>query len=254
VFTFDSDGHRALPMADGGDLSTEDICALLNAETRRAAGPPAGPPGRLREPLTTMSCWGWLSRDLKLIIFEQIPIGRRLDRAAIALAVPDVGLVACRTIDSYKSDKLLPLAFHLTMGGVLDETLMRHYATRADATWAGCKWLTEVAVERRAKVWFIKNEPPRGARGPRNVAYFIYSMCSPRICGAALVRVACTDGKVQHFEGEKGAERLVREVLPDGCVKHYEGEKGAERLVREVLPDGCVKHYEGEKDAERLVA
>jgi len=42
-----------------------------------------------------------------------------------------------------------------------------------------------------------------------------------------LVRAEFADGKVQFFEGERGAERAVREEFP------IEGERGAERMVRE---------------------
>ena len=56
------------------------------------------------------------------------------------------------------------------------------------------------------------------------------------------------NGVVQHYEGEKGTERLVRQLerlappVPSGDVLHYEGEKGVrvERLVRREQPSGVV--------------
>jgi hypothetical protein len=70
------------------------------------------------------------------------------------------------------------------------------------------------------------------------------------------VRDEFANGTVQHYEGEKGAERLVRAEPAGGCegqVQHYEGERGAERLVRDEFANGTVQHYEGEKGAERRV-
>ena len=48
--------------------------------------------------------------------------------------------------------------------------------------------------------------------------------------------------KVQHYEGERGAERKVRTAFADGNVKYFEGERGEERLVRAVFADGNVKN------------
>jgi hypothetical protein len=85
------------------------------------------------------------------------------------------------------------------------------------------------------------------------------------------VRIECFDGKVEHYEGESGVERLVTIALPDGIVVHYSGEKGHERLESKVWPDGhkqvydaygslakteCVdgteQFFVGAKDAERF--
>ena len=49
-------------------------------------------------------------------------------------------------------------------------------------------------------------------------------------------------GCVQHYLGERGAERLVSKKYARGTAKHYEGERGAERLVRVERNDGNVQH------------
>ena len=36
---------------------------------------------------------------------------------------------------------------------------------------------------------------------------------------------------IQYFEGEKSAERVVRVVCTDGVVEHHEGERGAEWIL-----------------------
>ena len=38
------------------------------------------------------------------------------------------------------------------------------------------------------------------------------------------------DGRVLHYTGDRGAERMVRQVHPSGCVVHCKGEDGAEHL------------------------
>ena len=90
-----------------------------------------------------------------------------------------------------------------------------------------------------------------------------------------MVRNEEPDGRVAHFEGERGAERVVRvDGLPGGEVRHYEGERGAELLVRawkyppatlrgnlsegrawwsQRRGPGEMVHYEGEQGAERCV-
>ena len=80
-----------------------------------------------------------------------------------------------------------------------------------------------------------------------------------------MVRNEEPDGRVGHYEGESGAERLVRVETPDGGADHYEGEGGAERLVRAWNPAPAVRgergrrgpgemvHCEGEQGAERYV-
>ena len=50
--------------------------------------------------------------------------------------------------------------------------------------------------------------------------------------------------KVQHYEGERGAERMVRVESANGNVQYYEGEQGAERCVRAEFANGMVQHYE----------
>ena len=82
-----------------------------------------------------------------------------------------------------------------------------------------------------------------------------------------------SNGAVQHFEGDRGAERkvrteptarcsttrasgaerVVRVEISRGVVQQFEGEKGAERGVRMQLPNGQVQYYEGERGAERMV-
>ena len=68
-----------------------------------------------------------------------------------------------------------------------------------------------------------------------------------------LVDIEYPDGHVAYYEGEKDAERLVDIEYPDGQLEHYEGERGAERLVRVEFPDGQVEHYEGVRGAEQTV-
>jgi len=74
-----------------------------------------------------------------------------------------------------------------------------------------------------------------------------------------LVRREYANGDVSYFEGDRDRERLVaKHFCDENNWQHYEGEKGEERLVEQVLqkrPWERTHHYfyEGEKDMERIV-
>ena len=87
-----------------------------------------------------------LPLELQLYIVEAVPVGERCDRAALALASPHL-LAACREqLPSYQGLEIA-IAFHLVLGGTIDEQLLRRYARRSEATSEGCDWLAGAAVE-----------------------------------------------------------------------------------------------------------
>ena len=67
------------------------------------------------------------------------------------------------------------------------------------------------------------------------------------------MRKVCTNGDVEHYEGDGWEERLVWTAQADGDVAYFEGDKDEERLVRKECTNGDVKHYEGDGWEERLV-
>ena len=79
-----------------------------------------------------------LPLELQLHIADAV--GELQDRAALALASPRLGLSACRELPSYQGPEM-SLAFHLALGGAIDERLLRKFASHPEATPAGCKWL-----------------------------------------------------------------------------------------------------------------
>ncbi|EOD26166.1 hypothetical protein EMIHUDRAFT_236964 [Emiliania huxleyi CCMP1516] len=132
----------------------------------------------------------------------------------------------------------------VTVSATLNEVILRRYAADRRASADHFPWLARVspalrlssevtgAGASRAEYWRLR-------RGEEN--------------GANLRRRLLQSGKVQHYEGERGAERWVRMELANGNVQHYEGERGAERVVCAEFPSGNVKYYEGEKGVERRV-
>ena len=71
-----------------------------------------------------------LPLELQLYIVEAVPVGERRDRAALALASPHL-LAACREqLPSYQGLEIA-IAFHLVLGGTIDEQLLRRYGTPA---------------------------------------------------------------------------------------------------------------------------
>ena len=67
-----------------------------------------------------------------------------------------------------------------------------------------------------------------------------------------MVRAQLSDGTMEHFEGEAGAERKVRTVCTNGEVLHFDGEAGAERKVGMVRANGELNVYEGAREHEEL--
>ena len=183
-------------------------------------------------------------------------VGERCDRAALILASPRLlGLAACRQLPSYQG-----LEMSLLVGGAIDEKALRWYASRAEATPEGCKWLAGVAAAAglpkcKIIVWPPRFHPVPWHQHHRGTEQRWFLMQPDSTCGALLQlrRGAPQVRTIRYYEGEEGAERVVRIEPPNGMVKHLEGEKGAERVVRGELPGGEVRHFEGEKGAERLV-
>ena len=66
-----------------------------------------------------------LPLELQLHIADAV--GELQDRAALALASPRLGLSACRELPSYQGPEM-SLAFHLALGGAIDERLLAHRA------------------------------------------------------------------------------------------------------------------------------
>ena len=88
---------------------------------------------RYHEPGLAMSedLFNALPLELQLHIADAV--GERCDRAALALASPRLlGLAACRELPSYQGLEM-SLAFHVVLGGVIDEQLLRTYASRSVA-------------------------------------------------------------------------------------------------------------------------
>ena len=213
-----------------------------------------------------------LPLELQLYIVEAVPVGERCDRAALALASPHL-LAACREqLPSYQGLEVA-IAFHLVLGGTIDEQLLRRYARRSEATPEGCDWLAGAAVEGVAAatgpqilVKFSSDAEPGESRWyftqPDSTADTLLRAGEGGATGhyegeAGSEHLVCFEtscGTVAHFEGEKGAERTVRLHHPSGGdVSHFEGEKGAERIVRFEEENGNVAYYEGERGVERAV-
>ncbi|EOD38654.1 hypothetical protein EMIHUDRAFT_109323 [Emiliania huxleyi CCMP1516] len=171
---------------------------------------------------------GELPPELHLRILEGVDDFS--DCAALSLASPRLGLLALRSGLARFKDPLFAVAMRL----LLIERLIAgyHFPWLARVSPARClsSEVTGAGVS-RAEYWRLR-------RGEKN--------------GANLRRRLLQSGQVQHYEGERGAERMVRLVLPSNVV-HYEGEQDAERVVRREFADGTVQHFEGEQGAERVV-
>ena len=66
------------------------------------------------------------------------------------------------------------------------------------------------------------------------------------------------DGRIEHFKGLPGDERMFKVVYPGNLIFYYTGGRGRERLILKTQParfgSGLIeRHYEGEKDEEHLV-
>ena len=199
---------------------------------------------------------GELPPELHLRILEGVDDFS--DCAAFSLASPRLGLLALRSGLARFNDPLFAVAMRLLLierliagsfvgapiMDTLNEATLRAYAADRRATADHFPWLARVspahclssevtgAGASRAEYWRLR-------RGEEN--------------GANLRRRLLQSGKVQHYEGERGAERWVRMELANGNVQHYEGERGAERVVCAEFPNGNVQYYEGVKGAERMV-
>ena len=168
----------------------------------------------------------------------------------------------------------MSIAFHVVLGGVVDEQLLRTYASRSVANARKLrrrlKWLARLAaaadprVELRLTIsgscqfWHLVQPDSTvgallvtrsGEPEPRKVTWHYEGEAGAE----HLVCHEAAGGSVNHYKGEKGAERLVCLRAPSGSVTHFKGEKDAERIVRCKLLRGDVLHLEGEKGAERVV-
>ena len=265
--TGEDDGLPVLPWACRGSAKWIHK-ACLKVEEWRRTGSTEDAAYRCGQCMDQLS-----DLPLELQVHIANAVGGRSDRAALALASPRLlGLAACRQLPSYQGLEM-SLAFHHMLGGVIDERVLRGYASRAEATLEGCGWLTEVAaaaglrtlrltgsglgsgpgsVREAEQQWYLMQpDSTVGAllrfRKPHATDYYESAEGEER-----LVRSDYGSGDVYHFEGEKDAERQVRVELSSGAVFHYEGEKGVERLVRQALDEHSF-HYKGEKGLERKV-
>ena len=179
-----------------------------------------------------------LPEELATLVLARV--GDLRDRASVCLAHPRLGLAAMHELDEWANGPLFAIAMYIwcTPSAVINEVLLRRYAADRRASTDGCTLLTAWAdgevglsqdvIQKSHFVWCVQ---PSGAK----------------------VREEFPSGNVQHYEGERGAERIVRGEHPNGTVAHYKGEEGAERVVREVHPDGTIFHFKGALDAERWV-
>ncbi|EOD24904.1 hypothetical protein EMIHUDRAFT_115761 [Emiliania huxleyi CCMP1516] len=236
------------------------------------------PPARTDDDDDPPTDWlGDLPPELHLRILEGVDDFS--DCAAFSLASPRLGLALRSGLARFK-DPLFAVAMRLLLierliagsfvgSSIIRPTLceasLRAYAADRRATADHFPWLARVspalclsavegADEQRAETWALRRGEERGAdlrvRILRSglVQHFEGERDAER-----MVRTEFADGVVHYYEGEKGAERGVRTEFPCGKVQYYEGERGAERMVRAEFADGEVQHFEGEQDAERVV-
>ena len=214
-----------------------------------------------------------LSEALQLRITSKIEDLR--DAASLCITIPPLGLAMLRNIPRFQ-DKLMSVALRLvampaTARALLDECLLRRFASDRSATPEGCAWLsdqyaaagsslrlmvaTHYGTSDTCKAWFLYDkesgslialcvdEHPSG-----NVFHYDGGKGEEHI-----VRMERPVGSVKHYVGGKGEEQLVSVHFPDGQVQHYVDGKGEERKVRVEFPDGYVQHYDGGKGEERMV-
>ena len=156
------------------------------------------------------------------------------DCAAVSLASPRLGLLALRSGLARFKDPLFAVAMRLqlvqrrcadpfvTVSATLNEGILRRYAADRRASADHFPWLARVSPAR------CLSSEVTGAGASRSE---YWRLRRGEEFGANLRRRLLQSGKVQHYEGEQGAERMVRMELPDGTVLHYEGERGAEERV-----------------------
>jgi hypothetical protein len=175
----------------------------------------------------TMDAWlliaDWLTDDL--------------ERAALALAEPRVGLLARRRLASSRGP-LLSLAFHIAQGAAVNEALLRLYVSRQDATAAGCELLSRVSASKGLGLHVSQHDESSTVS---------FSLLAASGEPGPLLRVS-TERDDFFYEGRRGEERMVRavkSVLGDSkVVQWFEGERGEEEVVRARLPSGQELHLE----------
>ena len=194
-----------------------------------ASSPVMKRPRRRSRPV--MKCpWAWLVDELKLEVAASVE--SPLDRAALSLAIPTLGIIARNNLQSYRGI-LMRLAFHVTLGNPVDKALLRRYASQREATWAGCDWLNSVTLAKGLATGYHQVQDPASGE-------YKWHLLDGDGREGALLLCRLSSGTVLHYEGDIGAERMVRAEHPDGPVQHFEGERGAERMVRVQYPDGRV--------------
>ena len=186
-----------------------------------------------------------LPLELQLYIVEAVPVGERCDRAALALASPHL-LAACREqLPSYQGLEIA-IAFHLVLGGTIDEQLLRRYARRSEATPEGCDWLAGAAAEGVAVATGLQILVTVSSDAEPGECWHLTQTDST--AGTLLRRGK--GGDTGHYEGEAGSEHLVCFETSGRAVAHFEGEKGAERTVRLHHPgSGDVVPHPGSKQS-----
>ncbi|EOD33565.1 hypothetical protein EMIHUDRAFT_313970 [Emiliania huxleyi CCMP1516] len=234
------------------------------------------PRARTEEDAPPTDWLGELPPELHLRILEGVDDFS--DCAAFSLASPRLGLLALRSGLARFKDPLFAVAMRLllvqrrcadpfvTVSATLNEVILRRYAADRRASADHFPWLARVspalrlssevtgAGASRAEHWRLRRGEENGANLRRRllqsgtVQHYEGERGAERV-----VRMESADGEVAFYEGERGAERMVRMESANGNVQYYEGERGAERLVRMELADGMVQHYEGEQGAERMV-
>ena len=181
------------------------------------------------QPSCQPSCcqWAWLIDELKLEVAANVE--SPLDRAALSLAVPTLGIIARNNLLSYRGI-LMRLAFHVTLGNPVDEDLLRRYASHHEATWAGCEWLNSVTLAKGMVTGYHQVQSSSGRTS--------WHLLDGDGRAGAWLLCRLSSGAVMHYEGGRGAERVVRVVFPNGKVQHCDGERGSERVVRAEHPNG----------------
>ena len=119
---------------------------------------------------------------------------------------------------------------------VIDFDFLRRYIIFEHATAEGCAFLAQLCPSPRITVGYDVTQVDKD----------VWTLAGQR--GAERMTRICAFGEVQHYVGERGAERKVREQYLHGtAVRHYEGERGAECKVRVTYRIGTVVHFEGER-------
>ena len=199
-----------------------------------------------------------LPPELVLLILARLK--NYADCANLALASPRLGLAGLRADLPRFRDPLFAVARAWRESAAhgsdvvamhVSEKTLRKYAADARATEGGVEWLYRLSPVLHIR---IRKDAPN--HSSPMVRWIIVGGVRGLVRAddpGCLVRGVCSNGTVNHYEGERSAVRLVRSVAIRGHTRDFEGPWGSERLVCDVFPNGNTAYYEGAKGSERLV-